>query len=91
MGDRGLATTTAYAPAPTTSAQACNPNAISLRPTANDAAGATVAKIKTPDLIRYVNGVLERIRADGTWESIDHKWLRPALGDAQPPPAQYAG
>lgn len=44
-----------------------------------------------PDLIRFVNGVLESIRADGTWESIYNEWLGSALGAAQPPAAQYAG
>lgn len=44
-----------------------------------------------PDLIRFVNGVLEQIRADGTWESIYRQWLEPALGATQPPLAQYAG
>jgi polar amino acid transport system substrate-binding protein len=51
--------------------------------------GVAVAK-SAPDLIRYVNGVLEQIRGDGTWESIYGKWLRPTLRDAQPPSAQYA-
>jgi polar amino acid transport system substrate-binding protein len=52
--------------------------------------GVAVSK-NAPDLIRYVNGVLEQIRANGTWESIYGKWLRPTLGDAQPPSALYAG
>lgn len=52
--------------------------------------GIAVAK-NDPDLIRFVNGVLETIRADGTWESIYREWLESALGAAQPPSAQYAG
>jgi polar amino acid transport system substrate-binding protein len=31
------------------------------------------------DLVRFVNGVLERIRADGSWQASYEKWLRPAL------------
>ncbi len=39
------------------------------------------------DLLRFVNGVLERIRSDGTWKSIYGKWLS---GDVPaPPPAGY--
>jgi polar amino acid transport system substrate-binding protein len=39
------------------------------------------------DLLRFVNGVLERIRADGTWKNIYHNWLS---GDVPaPPPAGY--
>jgi polar amino acid transport system substrate-binding protein len=51
--------------------------------------GIAVAK-NSPDLIRYVNGVLEQIRGDGIWETIYNQWLEPTLGAAQPPPAQYA-
>jgi len=51
--------------------------------------GVAVAK-NAPDLIRYVNGVLEQIRADGTWESIYDKWLRPTLGTPLAIPALYA-
>lgn len=51
--------------------------------------GIAVAK-GDPDLIRSVNGALETIRADCTWESIYHEWLESALGAAQPPSAQYA-
>ncbi len=51
--------------------------------------GIAVAK-NAPDLIRFVNGVLEQVRAH-SWETIYGDWLRPALGAAQPPAAQYAG
>jgi polar amino acid transport system substrate-binding protein len=41
-----------------------------------------------PDLVRFVNGVLDRIRADGTWASIYTHWLgAPAL---TPPAARYS-
>jgi polar amino acid transport system substrate-binding protein len=40
------------------------------------------------DLVRFVNGVLERMRADGTWTRLYGKWLT-ALGPASPPVAQY--
>jgi polar amino acid transport system substrate-binding protein len=38
------------------------------------------------DLVRFVNGVLARIRADGTWATIYHRWLG---GTATPPAARY--
>nr|WP_282597420.1 transporter substrate-binding domain-containing protein [Rhodococcus opacus] len=28
------------------------------------------------DLVRFVNGTLERVRTDGTWISMYDKWLR---------------
>jgi len=37
-------------------------------------------------LVRFVNGTLERIRADGTWDSLYRKWLT-VLGPAPAPPA----
>ena len=36
-------------------------------------------------LVRFVNGTLERIRADGTWDSLYRKWLM-VLGPAPAPP-----
>jgi polar amino acid transport system substrate-binding protein len=42
------------------------------------------------DLVRFVNGVLERMRADGSWEASYARWLQPTLGKSsgQPQP-QY--
>ncbi|GHH41811.1 glutamate ABC transporter substrate-binding protein [Lentzea cavernae] len=41
------------------------------------------------DLVRFVNGVLERMRTDGTWRGIYGRWLTP-LGPAPTPPvARY--
>ncbi|AYF77210.1 glutamate ABC transporter substrate-binding protein [Nocardia yunnanensis] len=42
------------------------------------------------DLVRFVNGTLERIRADGTWNRLYRRWLVAELGDAAiPPPPRY--
>lgn len=42
------------------------------------------------DLVRFVNGTLERIRADGTWNRLYNRWLAGELGDAAiPPPPKY--
>jgi polar amino acid transport system substrate-binding protein len=42
---------------------------------------------KANDLLRFVNGVLERIRAGGTWAKIYGKWLSGPV--PSPPPAGY--
>lgn len=44
-----------------------------------------------PDLIRYINGVLETIRGNGQWQTIYRNSLGSVLGPQQPPVAQYAG
>ena len=38
------------------------------------------------DLVRFVNGVLEQIRADGTWQRLYDRWLL-GLGPSPGPPA----
>jgi polar amino acid transport system substrate-binding protein len=42
-----------------------------------------------PDLVRYVNGVLERLRRDGTWRRLYRRWLSDLAASASPPPARY--
>ena len=42
-----------------------------------------------PDFVRFVNGVIARLRTDGTWRALYEKWFgRPAPA---PPAARYAG
>ncbi|WP_016701047.1 glutamate ABC transporter substrate-binding protein [Actinoalloteichus spitiensis] len=38
------------------------------------------------DFVRFANGVLERMRADGTWQRLYDAWLAGPLGRASPPP-----
>jgi polar amino acid transport system substrate-binding protein len=52
--------------------------------------GIAVAK-NTPHLLGFVNGVLESLRANGTWTATYDRWFKTSLGDAAPPPAGYAG
>jgi polar amino acid transport system substrate-binding protein len=42
------------------------------------------------DFVRFVNGVLERVKADGSWQASYDRWLLPLLQTAAtPPPAAY--
>jgi polar amino acid transport system substrate-binding protein len=50
--------------------------------------GIMVAK-ESPDLVRFVNGVLERMRSDGTWAAIYRKWLSSLGTTPAPPVAKY--
>jgi len=42
------------------------------------------------DLVRFVNGVLDRMKADGTWAATYDRWLH-ALGPAPTPPTSVYG
>jgi polar amino acid transport system substrate-binding protein len=42
-----------------------------------------------PDLVRFVNGVLEHIRSDGTWAAIYQHWLGSYSKVPAPPTARY--
>jgi len=46
-----------------------------------------------PDLVRFVNAVLERMRTDGTWARLYKQWFVPGLGPTVPAPPrpQYSG
>jgi polar amino acid transport system substrate-binding protein len=45
-----------------------------------------------PEFVRFVNGVLAKLRADGTWRGIYNKWLGDIPGSNPGlPPAQYDG
>lgn len=48
--------------------------------------GVAIAK-NSPDLVRYVNDVLDRYRTSGGWTASYRKWLTPVLGAAPAPPA----
>ena len=47
--------------------------------------------LQNTGLVRFVNGTLERVRRDGTWNTLYRKWLT-VLGPAPAPPvARYLG
>ncbi|MBB4754963.1 glutamate ABC transporter substrate-binding protein [Actinoplanes lobatus] len=57
-------------------------------PVSDEPAGIGIPK-ENEDMVRFVNGVLEKMRADGTWTRIYDGWLRERLGAADPPVAVY--
>ncbi|MEU8263017.1 glutamate ABC transporter substrate-binding protein [Micromonospora sp. NPDC048999] len=46
-------------------------------------------KKESTDLVRFVNAVLERLRADGTWARLHKTWLTALGSTPQPPAARY--
>jgi polar amino acid transport system substrate-binding protein len=47
---------------------------------------------KAPDLVRFVNAVLEQMRTDGMWTALYMKWYGARLGPVPAPPApSYSG
>ena len=58
----------------------------------NEQHGIAISK-NAPDLVRFVNAVLERMRTDGTWARLYKQWFVPGLGPTVPAPPrpQYSG
>jgi polar amino acid transport system substrate-binding protein len=52
--------------------------------------GIAISK-NTPDLVRFVNAVLERMRTDGTWTSLYREWFGTRLGPVPAPPTPRYG
>lgn len=50
--------------------------------------GLGVAKTH-PEFVRFVNGVLEGLRVDGTWKQMYSRWLQPTGAVPEPPVAVY--
>lgn len=65
-----------------------DPNTVLVgRPFTTEPYGMAMSK-SDPDFVRFVNGVLERMRGDGTWAAIYQRWLG-RLGPTPAPPAAH--
>lgn len=41
------------------------------------------------DLVEFINAKLAQMRSNGEWQASYDRWLKPALGEASPPKAEY--
>jgi polar amino acid transport system substrate-binding protein len=57
-------------------------------PLSDEPSSVGVAK-NAPELVRFVNGVLERMRTDGTWRRMYEQWLSRLGPTPAPPLARY--
>jgi len=57
-------------------------------PLTSEPYGLGVAKTH-PEFVRFVNGVLADLRADGTWKQMYSRWLQPTGAVPDPPVAVY--
>jgi len=58
-------------------------------PPLNDAPIGIMISREHPDLVRFVNGVIEKLISDGTWQRLYQTWLYGQIGEASPPKPQY--
>ena len=58
-------------------------------PIADEPYGMAISK-RHPDFVRFVNGVLARMRADGRWAAIYRRWFGPYQAPQSPPRARYS-
>nr|CEL13954.1 Glutamine ABC transporter, periplasmic glutamine-binding protein (TC 3.A.1.3.2) [Kibdelosporangium sp. MJ126-NF4]CTQ88323.1 Glutamine ABC transporter, periplasmic glutamine-binding protein (TC 3.A.1.3.2) [Kibdelosporangium sp. MJ126-NF4] len=45
--------------------------------------------LNSPDLVRFVNGVLDNLRTSGKWQQLHDQWLLAYSAEAKPPVPQY--
>jgi len=57
---------------------------------ADEPYGMAIAR-SHPDFVRFVNGVLDRLRRDGTWTAIHRRWLGRVAPTPPPPTPRYRG
>lgn len=55
----------------------------------SDEPSGVAMPLDTPELVRFVNGVLDRLRADGTWTAIYSRWFAAYGPVPAAPPAKY--
>ncbi|HUA46305.1 MAG TPA: glutamate ABC transporter substrate-binding protein [Solirubrobacteraceae bacterium] len=71
--------------------QAQDPNTKIVGPSLADVPYGMAISKAHPDFVRFVNGVLAKLRVDGTWRRLYEKWLGHLAPNPTLPAAQYDG
>jgi polar amino acid transport system substrate-binding protein len=66
-----------------------DPNVEVVGPSMNREPYGVGVKLENSDLVRFVNGVLDQMRADGTWQRLYDKWLLKFAPSPGPPAPRY--
>jgi polar amino acid transport system substrate-binding protein len=69
--------------------KAQDPTTVIVGPSLREGLPGIAMSPKTEDLVRFVNGVLEKMIADGTWKGLQRTWLSEHIGTAEPPVPRY--
>ncbi|WP_406295331.1 glutamate ABC transporter substrate-binding protein [Embleya sp. NBC_00888] len=60
-------------------------------PTFSDEPHGMAFPLAHQDFVRFANGLLERMKRDGSWQKLYDAWLAGPLGPQSPPRASYVG
>jgi polar amino acid transport system substrate-binding protein len=69
--------------------QAQDPHAVIVGPGLEDEPYGLAVAASHKEFAQFLNAVLAKVRADGTWRNLYDSWLKSALGPASPPPPDY--
>jgi polar amino acid transport system substrate-binding protein len=69
--------------------RAQDPNTKLIGPRLEEEPYGMAIKKGNPDFVRFVNGVLERMRRDGAWQRIHRRWLGDLAPATSPPAPRY--
>jgi polar amino acid transport system substrate-binding protein len=69
--------------------RAQDPHAVIVGESLEDEPYGLAVSAQHKEFARFLNAVLEGVRADGTWQQLYSTWLRSSLGSASPPAPNY--
>jgi polar amino acid transport system substrate-binding protein len=66
-----------------------DPNTKMVGPSMADEPWGMAINLRHPDFVRFVNGVLAKVRSDGEWKAIHRRWIGNLAPTPAPPRATY--